>query len=733
MYPISQAVAALFEAEQRQILRITGTDKNGAAIYITDADVKGFNIDRFSCTGEKLEVGTACAAGMELKLYNGDGKFNNITFEGAELFVEIGVADWSSYTYGPWTTNTGDTITDNNGETIYFYAGVAPSWIPIGYFTSDEQPRRMTTISIKAMDRMARFDVDITDYVNSLPFPCTVAQLIQRVATICNVPFSQSLSGLPNYNYSLASLPTLQQTITFRNLIQWCAGIMGTCAFIDWTGHLVFKWYTAASYTSTMAKRFSSDLQENDITITGVKYTNTQNVTIVSGTDAYALDMTGNYLASSGIAQILPAVKNALNGFSYRPFTASSIPAPWLWPLDVITFTDKDGVDHSCIVTNVNFGLNGDTELQGKGQTEQINKSATPNAMTPEQALLIEQAAEVTRELDESLDQEGVFNRLTDNGQAQGIYIIDGQVYVNLTYARSGTLVLGGLNNQDGKLEVRDANDNVIGSWNKDGFAVNKGTFDIGASNDGGFFVDTYGNVALGKKPSNFSTFDNNCNFQISRTGQTKVTSLDVYGPAGAENISYYGSIYSAYDSGNYGKALKIIVSGSSVGAADMVAYFGTNYIEIQKATRIFGNFNVYGGTKSREVSTDQYSNRLLYCYETPSPMFGDVGEGVISDDGLCYVTLDAVFAQTVTTSQYQVFLQKYGDGDCWVKARNGAYFIVQGTPGLAFGWEIKAKQRDFDQLRLEKSESKFAPPMQTYGQDAAEYIKNLEDGRIPA
>ena len=55
-------------------------------------------------------------------------------------------------------------------------------------------------------------------------------------------------------------------------------------------------------------------------------------------------------------------------------------------------------------------------------------------------------AARQVAALDDSLDQESVFNRLTGNGAAQGIYIVDGQLYVNMSYARSGTLVLGGLN-----------------------------------------------------------------------------------------------------------------------------------------------------------------------------------------------------------------------------------------------------------------------------------------------
>lgn len=133
-------------------------------------------------------------------------------------------------------------------------------------------------------------------------------------------------------------------------------------------------------------------------------------------------------------------------------------------------------------------------------------------------------------------------------------------------------------------------------------------------------------------------------------------------------------------------------------------------------------------GTKNRAVETDHYNERLLYCYETPSPLFGDVGEGVIGEDGNCYISIDPIFAETITTSQYQVFLQKYGDGDCYVAQRQAAYFIVKGTPGLSFGWELKAKQKDFDQMRMERQVPLYEDAIKTidYATEAGQYLKDL-------
>ena len=137
--------------------------------------------------------------------------------------------------------------------------------------------------------------------------------------------------------------------------------------------------------------------------------------------------------------------------------------------------------------------------------------------------------------------------------------------------------------------------------------------------------------------------------------------------------------------------------------------------------------------TKHRRVETEDYGERLLCCYETPSPEFGDIGEGVIGNDGMCYVWIDPIFAETVTLTQYQVFLQKYGDGDCYVDSRTNAFFSVKGTPNLKFGWEIKAKQCGFEQMRLEKkfyTEDVNIGNGSDFGTLASNYYATLMGGR---
>lgn len=107
-------------------------------------------------------------------------------------------------------------------------------------------------------------------------------------------------------------------------------------------------------------------------------------------------------------------------------------------------------------------------------------------------------------------------------------------------------------------------------------------------------------------------------------------------------------------------------------------------------------------GTKHRLVATEDYGDRLLYCYETASPMFGDIGSSRLDSDGECIVSIDDVFAETARTDNaYQVFLQPCGSGELFVSRKEPGYFIVSGTPGLAFDWEVKAKQAGYETQRL--------------------------------
>lgn len=76
----------------------------------------------------------------------------------------------------------------------------------------------------------------------------------------------------------------------------------------------------------------------------------------------------------------------------------------------------------------------------------------------------------------DALTHEEIFNLLTNDGAIKGIYKEGNQLYISFTYAKGGTLKLGGPNNGYGTFEVYDASGNVICKINNtDGFKNIKG------------------------------------------------------------------------------------------------------------------------------------------------------------------------------------------------------------------------------------------------------------------
>jgi len=182
------------------------------------------------------------------------------------------------------------------------------------------------------------------------------------------------------------------------------------------------------------------------------------------------------------------------------------------------------------------------------------------------------------------------------------------------------------------------------------------------------------------------------------------------YNAAGDKNLAYFGTAIDNYNVQN-GYIRLNRNSDSSIYSIitpyGLDCYYGGNHtVQIWGDSGIYTSMNLtVNGSKNRLVQTKDYDGRLLYAYETAEPYFGDIGESEIGADGSVYVQIDPVFAETVDLTEYQVFLTKYGQGDLWVEDRKNDHFTVKGTAGLHFGWEIKAKQFDHKDRRLEPYE----------------------------
>lgn len=325
--------------------------------------------------------------------------------------------------------------------------------------------------------------------------------------------------------------------------------------------------------------------------------------------------------------------------------------------------------------------------------------------------------------LNKALTSEEVFNRLTDNGKKQGIYLQGDQLYINFSYGKGGTLTLGGVNNENGSIQILDAIGAEVGKWDKDGLNIKKGSIYgstiyldkekasaliVGRNNSKEIFtIGSMGmhidNTNMGLLASDSMVVDlmggwfHGLRMKASNNGRGYGSSIspECFSIGWAEDLQGWSDAmspvksYTFSISENSTGCLSIRINGSN---------FHNDYVDISpreiKTT----------GTKNRVVPTENYSNRLQYCYETASPMFGDIGEGITDENGECIVEIGDIFTETVTTRiEYQVFLQKEGEGDLWIEKKEENYFIVHGTPNLKFAWELKAKQKDYEYVNLEE------------------------------
>lgn len=504
MVNVSQDIIKSFNEGNKQtaLIEVTAGSKT---FTITDADIiqGGLKIDRYCVTNSKIEVGSAVASELSLKLRNYDGKFNDVSFEGAVLNVKIGIK----------LASVLEGATLGKGILGRMILGSASSdqdvaYVPCGLFIVDTPPRKLSTISISALDYTVLFDHEVN--ASALSFPIHVDALIQKICSICNVTLATDVSVLPNHYFSIGGLPDTNQKLTYRQLLQWCAQLTGTCAFMDGSGRLVLKWYEQTGVTITASERYSSDMLENDITITGFTCDDGKGNTYLSGTADYTLDLSDCGFLTNAYEGVLKELQAARGGFAYRPYSATIKSAPYLFPLDMIRYKDKDGVVHDTIVTNVTLALNCNTAISGAGETvtsssyaqstsgvtsqqaatdranlEKINQTATQTNQTKNDLVEFKtqyssdfektQAAiesRVTKETYQT-DMDGVSTRIgaaetkiSQNADAITLRATKEELYSMITFTPENGLVVT-RSNWEGKVQITGQNVQVVRGNNK--------------------------------------------------------------------------------------------------------------------------------------------------------------------------------------------------------------------------------------------------------------------------
>lgn len=279
-----------------------------------------------------------------------------------------------------------------------------------------------------------------------------------------------------------------------------------------------------------------------------------------------------------------------------------------------------------------------------------------------------------------AVSSEHILNLLTDNGAKQGIYMYNNQLYVNGQYIKA--------------------------------LSISANAIEASAITTSKLAADAV--TADKMSVTELSTLDATIAGFIISSDRIKRTlsgnTLDIF----AGNEYNPPSLLSQNSTGDFVKYSGNGVQSSTPASLTLVLgdttskngwtsgakhYLGRT--QFNEEVKVVGNFSVTG-TKSVIAETENYGDQLFYCYETPTPTLGDFGGGVIGKYGIAIISIDDIFQESTETAiEYYVFLQNEGEGQSWVSEKSDTYFVVKGTPGLRFAWELKAKQKNKEYIRF--------------------------------
>ena len=138
-----------------------------------------------------------------------------------------------------------------------------------------------------------------------------------------------------------------------------------------------------------------------------------------------------------------------------------------------------------------------------------------------------------------------------------------------------------------------------------------------------------------------------------------------------------------------------------NIGVNQILSYL-QGVINISSGLHVDGSFSV-SGSKNRLVQTEHYGNRLMNAVESANAVFEDFGSSETNEKGEAFIKFDEVFMETVNTEyEYQVFLQDYVGKSVQLVEKEKDGFMVFGNPNSKFDWRICARQKGYEEKRME-------------------------------
>ncbi len=367
------------------------TFPDGSKRTLSTEDVTAYSINEATSAGGKFEIGAAIVKKYQLTLNNMDGEFDYTGFEGADIRAQVGLR-----------------LEDGTWEDLQK-----------GKYRIVDAKEKDITIDIVAYDGMLFFDRPYTE--SGLQYPATINQIILDACTVCQMTFNARSVEMGSY---VVNKRPDSDKLTFRDIISYCAQIMGCFAFINNLGQLEFGWYNFAALQKVKNGIYnggifdegipyesgdnlhggsfapwntgdqadggsftdmedyhhiyllkSKSIDTDDITITGVSITvkkesGDQDEILLYGKEGYVLELSDNPLIQEGHEQaVLQHVGQKVEGNTFRPMKITTQSDPSIMAGDLAVVTDRKQKSCFTVITNTTFSLSGTQKVECSAET----------------------------------------------------------------------------------------------------------------------------------------------------------------------------------------------------------------------------------------------------------------------------------------------------------------------------------------------------------------------------
>lgn len=362
--------------------------------------MNGIVLDDSTSTSSEFTIGAAVTGQLTITIMNEDGAYSEYNFRDATAQLTF---------YGI--------------EDLPEDLEVIPvQTIIIGQYNIVDYTYDGSDITLTAYDNLSKFDFPCTELAGeTLTFPITIQDLVIKAARICGVVLASPTNPIPNGSYTITQKPEQWDTMTWHDVISYCAQLGGTFAKADSYGRVYFDWYNINvvhesydggtfntsdtpysdgdaldggnfDYDGTEASAdggnfdwptdmhyvdspYALTIDTDDVYITGFKVVlkSTDNInadqdtqdytTALYGTEGYVVTISGNpFIQTTGQAD---AVRDFLGpivtGMWFRPMNATIDEDLSIEAGDQAYVTGLNGDTYQCFVSHVTYTVNAAT------------------------------------------------------------------------------------------------------------------------------------------------------------------------------------------------------------------------------------------------------------------------------------------------------------------------------------------------------------------------------------